>query len=102
MPNHLCKFEINNKYGIYIVDTNSVDNVSAKNYDLILIEANYMEEVLERNRQEINDKEEFDHLYRVENTHLSFSKANDFLITNMGSNTIYNYIHKSKTNFKEL
>lgn len=101
VPNHLCKFEINGKRGIYIVDTNTVDNVTAKDYDLYLIEANYMQDVLERHKQELDENHEFDHLYRVERVHLSFAQANDFLIENMGNNSIYEYIHKSSYNFEE-
>ena len=101
IPNHLCKFKIKDKKGIYIVDCNSVDNINAKNYDLFLIEANYMEEVLEKHKQEIDEKGEYDHLYRVENVHLSFEQANDFLVWNMGTNSVYEYIHKSKYNFIE-
>lgn len=101
VPNHLCKFEINNKRGIYIVDTNTVDNVDAKNYDLYLIEANYMQDVLEKHKQELDENCEYDHLYRVQNVHLSYEQANSFLIENMGNNSIYEYIHKSSYNFEE-
>lgn len=102
VPNHLCKFDTKGKKGIYIVDTNSVDNVSAKNYDLYLIEANYMKEILEQHKKELDENNKYDHLYRVENTHLSYDQANEFLINNMGNNSIYEYIHCSKYNFKEV
>ena len=101
VSNHLIKFQIKDKKGIYIVDTDNVDNVVAKNYSLYLIEANYQDEILQQHKAEKDEKGEFDHLYRVENTHLSFSQANDFLIENMGNNSIYEYIHKSEYNFKE-
>ena len=101
VPNHLCKFQIKDKKGIYIIDCNSVDNVIAKDYDLYLIEANYMKDVLEQHKQELDANGEYDHLYRVENVHLSFEQANSFLIENMGSNSVYEYIHKSKYNFIE-
>lgn len=95
VPNHLCKFEVNGKRGIYIVDTNTVDNVNAKDYDLYFIEANYMQDVLERHKQELDENNIYDHLYRVQNVHLSYEQANSFLIENMGNNSIYEYIHKS-------
>ena len=101
VPNHLCKFQIKDKKGIYIVDCSNVDNIQAKDYDLFLIEANYMEEVLEKHKQEIDASGEYDHLYRVENAHLSYEQSNSFLIENMGDNSEYCYIHKSKLNFKE-
>lgn len=101
VPNHLCKFKIKDKKGIYIVDCNSVDNVVAKDYDLYLIEANYMEDVLEQHKKEIDENNNFDYLYRVEKVHLSLEQANSFLIENMGKNSVYQYIHKSKYNFIE-
>lgn len=101
VPNHLCKFEIDNKKGIYIVDCDSVDNVKAKDYDLYLIEANYKKDILEKHKEEKNNNEEYNHLYRVEHTHLSYEQTNDFLIENMGKNSVYEYIHKSKYNFEE-
>lgn len=100
VPNHLCKFEIKNKKGIYIVDAGNVDNIVAKDYDLYLIEANYMEEVLETNKQELDEKNEYDYMYRVENVHLSYEQANNFLINNMSKESTFEYIHKSKKNFK--
>lgn len=101
VPNHLCKFQIKDKKGIYIVDCSNVDDIKAKDYDLYLIEANYMQEVLEKHKQEKDTNGEFDHLYRVENAHLSYEQANSFLIENMGNNSVYEYIHKSKYNFEE-
>lgn len=101
VPNHLIKFQIGAKKGVYIVDTNSVKNIKAKDYDLFLIEANYKKEILEKHKQEKNDNDEYNHLYRVENTHLSFEEANDFLIENMKGDSQFEYIHQSSYNFEE-
>ena len=101
VPNHLIKFQIGAKKGIYIVDTNSVKNIKAKDYDLFLIEANYKKEILEKHKQEKNENDEYNHLYRVENTHLSYEEANDFLIENMKSDSQFEYIHQSSYNFEE-
>ena len=101
MPNHLCKFQIKDKKGIYIVDTGNVDNIVARDYDLYLIEANYMIDVLEENKNKLDENNEYDHLYRVENVHLSYEQANEFLINNMKNDSVFEYIHKSKINFKE-
>ena len=60
-----------------------------------------MENVLEQHKREIDESGDYDHLYRVEKTHLSYSQANSFLIENMGSNSTYEYIHRSKLNFLE-
>lgn len=101
VPNHLIKFQIGAKKGVYIVDTNSVKHIKAKDYDLFLIEANYKKEILEKHKQEKNENDEYNHLYRVENTHLSYEEANDFLIENMKSDSQFEYIHQSSYNFEE-
>lgn len=101
VPNHLCKFQVKDKKGIYIVDTGNVDNIVAKDYDLYLIEANYMDDILEENKHKLDENNEYDHLYRVENVHLSYAQANEFLINNMKKDSVFEYIHKSKMNFKE-
>lgn len=100
-PNYALHINYKNKKILYAVDTGKIDNINAKNYDLFLIEANYMEHVLEQHKQEIDESGEYDHLYRVEKTHLSYEQANSFLIENMGSNSVYEYIHRSKLNFVE-
>lgn len=103
-PNYVLKWELNGKKGIYIVDTNSVEHIQAKNYDLYLIENNYQEKVLQEHINkaiEENDENKLFYLQRVPHTHLSNEQANSFLIENMGKNSVYEYIHKSNYNYKE-
>ena len=100
--NCALKWQINDKKGIYAVDTNKIDHIKAKNYDLYLIESNYTEQLLKQHIEECEDKNELYYLNRVSNTHLSFEQANSFLIENMGVNSAYQYIHKSNYNFEEV
>ena len=100
-PNYALKFEIKGKKGIYIVDTENVDNIKAKDYDLFLIEANYNQAILEEHIKKCENPDELHYLNRVPTTHLSYEQANSFLIENMNSNSIYEYIHQSNYNFKE-
>jgi len=103
--NFALSFEYKSKKCLYVVDTNEVSHIQAKNYDTYLIENNYNEELLEQHIQEcINNNDNEDKLFylnRVKLTHLSSSKCNDFLINNMGINSEYCYIHKSNFNYKE-
>ena len=105
-PNYALKWQINDKKGIYIVDTNSVEHIQAKNYDLYLIESNYNEELLNQHIQEcINNGDNENKLYylnRVSRVHLSDTQCNDFLIENMGSNSEYIKLHQSSYNYKEI
>ena len=81
-----------------IINIVIVDNISAKDYDLYLIESNYKEDILKKHLKECSE-EELIYLNRVPLTHLSYEKANDFLINNMGDNSEYQYIHLSGYNF---
>ena len=100
-PNYAIHIDYKNNKILYAVDTAEISHVTAKDYDLYLIEANYMEDVLERHKKELDENHEYDHLYRVQNVHLSYEQCNGFLIENMGDNSIYEYIHRSSYNFEE-
>jgi len=101
-PNYALKWQINNKKGIYIVDTCKVDHIEAKNYDLYLIENNYQESLLQQHIDNCEDKNMLYYLNRVPYTHLSAEQANSFLIENMGENSTYEYIHQSDYNYREV
>ena len=99
--NTCLHFEICGKKGLYVVDTNNVDDIKAKDYDLFLIESNYKEEILQNHIMNCENDDELFYLKRVPNTHLSYQQANSFLIQNMGRNSQFEYIHKSSYNFEE-
>ena len=99
-PNYALLLEYRAKKCLYVVDTASVENIEAKNYDLYLIESNYKEDILKKHLQECEDEDRI-YLERVPHTHLSYENANDFLLNNMGANSEYCYIHQSNYNFKE-
>lgn len=104
VENYGLKWELNGKKGIYIVDTERIDHIVAQDYDLYLIENNYQEKLLQEHIdkaiEEDNESKLF-YLQRVPHTHLSNEQANSFLIENMGSNSTYEYIHKSNYNYVE-
>ena len=100
-PNYAFQCEYQNKKCLYVVDTASVDNIKAKDYDLYLIESNYKEDLLDYHKQMCTDESEMFYLDRIDKTHLSYEKANDFLLNNMGANSEYCYVHQSNYNFKE-
>lgn len=102
VDNYCLKFEINDKKCLYAVDTSSLDNIEAKNYDLFLIESNYNEDLLNKHIQECEDANMLYYLQRAKKTHLSDKKCNSFLIQNMGSSSEYCYLHQSSYNYKEV
>lgn len=87
---------LDGKKAIYITDTKTIKGIKARNYDLYLIEGNYEEdEIYER----IRIKEEngmFVNEYRTIETHLSCQEATEWLLENMGDNSIYELIHQHK------
>lgn len=105
-PNYALKWEIGGKKGIYVVDTEKIDHIQAKNYDLYLIESNYVTELLDKHIQECiennDDENKLYYLNRAKKTHLSSEMCTDFLLNNMGDNSVYERIHKSSFNYEEL
>ena len=87
---------IGSEMAIYITDTTTVQGITAKDYDLYLIEANYSEpEIQER----IKAKEvlgQYIYEYRVLRTHLSKEECDQWLLENIGENSEYVYIHQHK------
>lgn len=83
---------------IYAVDTNRIDHVEAKNYDLYLIEGNYDEDKLERNIKSDMEKGIYSYGLRVKDTHLSIEQASEWVMENMGENSVCEFIHQSKNN----
>lgn len=78
----------------YATDTNSMDGIEAKNYDLYMLEANYSEaEITERIRQK-QANGEYCHEWDVLHNHLSKEKADNWLYQNMGPNSRYIYLHQ--------
>jgi len=82
---------------MYATDTNSLDSITAKGYDLYLIEANYCEdEIAERIRTK-QAAGQYCHEWDVLQNHLSRQKADDWLYRNMGANSTYVYLHQHDT-----
>lgn len=90
----------------HITDTSSLDGIEAKGFDMFSIESNYNEELLEQHIQECiennDDENKLFYLQRVAKTHLSDRSCTDFLLENMGNNSIYEKIHQSSYNYKEV
>ncbi|MDL2318200.1 MBL fold metallo-hydrolase [Eubacteriales bacterium OttesenSCG-928-A19] len=78
---------------VYATDTNEIKHVEAKGYDLYLLEANYGQDELVERIREKQARGEYCHEYGALNNHLSREKADDWLYSNMGSNSRYVYLH---------
>lgn len=77
-----------------MTDTKTVEGITAKNYDLYLIETNYEDEELDERIRQKQEQQKYCYEYRTRNTHLSKGQASDFLLKNMGENSEYVFMHQ--------
>jgi len=82
---------INDYKVIYATDTYTLEGIKAIGYDYYFIEANYEDEDELHNRA-YNDYYE----NRVKRTHLSKEQATEWLLENMGLNSVYEFMHCHK------
>ncbi len=85
---------MNAEKAIYMTDTVTLEGITAKNYDLYLVEANYITEELEERIRAKEAAGEYVYEYRVQKVHLSKEKADEWLYNNMGENSEAIYIHQ--------
>lgn len=85
-----------NEKAIYITDTVTLDGISAKDYDLYLVEANYTEREMQERILEKQQSGAYIYENRVLRTHLSKESCDAWLIENMGENSEFCYLHQHK------
>ena len=79
---------------IYITDTRTVEGISAKNYDLYLVEANYDEDEIKERIKQKQQECKYVYEFRAKENHLSKQQASEFLLNNMGENSEYVFMHE--------
>lgn len=96
VPNVGWRVYIGAKKAIYCTDTKTLDGISAKDYDLYLIESNYCENELQERIKKKEAAGEFVYEYSVPDRHLSKEQADNFICENIGKNGVYVYMHQHK------
>ena len=86
---------------IYATDTSTLEGISAKNYDLYLIEANYDEEEITERIKQKQQEGKFVYEFRAKENHLSKQQASEFLLENMGEKSEYVFMHEHVEREKE-
>ena len=81
---------------LYATDTSTLDHVTAKAFDLYLIEANHTEDEIADRIQRKQVAGEYVYEHRVERTHLSRESADAWLAMNAGRNSEIIYLHQHK------
>lgn len=84
------------KRAIYATDTAHLNGITAKDYDLYMIEANYTEEDLEERIIAKTAAGQYCYELQVAERHLSHEQASEFLLANMGKHSQYVFLHQHK------
>ncbi len=90
-----CGYKIHFPAGkvFYATDTNNLNGIVARHYDLYMVEANHEEDVI---LQKIADKKaagEYAYEVHAMRNHLSKEKCDDFIYRNIGPGGEYIYLH---------
>ena len=96
VPNCGYRLFIKGEKAIYATDTAHLNGITAKDYDLYLIEANYTEEDLEERIIAKTAAGQYCYELNVANRHLSHEQASEFLLKNMGKHSKYVFLHQHK------
>lgn len=79
---------------IYITDTVTLDGISAPDYDLYLVEANYNEEAIKEKIRKKQSSGQYAYELKSMKRHLSEKQCNNWLYENMGRGSEYIYLHR--------
>lgn len=97
VPN--CGYKLFFKDGrklLYATDTNNLNGIVAKDFDLYMIEANYEEGEIEERIRAKKENGEYAYEHEVLHNHLSKKKCDDFIYGNIGAKGVYIYMHQHK------
>lgn len=90
------KITYKRKQILYATDTSTLDHVTAKGFDLYLIEANHTEEEIDDRIRRKTEAGEYSYEIRAKCTHLSRESADAWLAMNAGRNSQVIYLHQHK------
>lgn len=88
------KIQIGDKRIFYATDTYSLEGISAKDYDLYLVEANYTEEEIKKRIESKKQTHQYIYEYDAMENHLSKEKVDEWLMENMKESSEVMYLHK--------
>lgn len=93
VPNCGYKIFMNNEKIFYATDTNDLRGITAKNYDLYMLEANYEDEEIKDRIRKKEENGEYAYERQVLHNHLSKAKCDDFIVRNAGIGSRFVYLH---------
>lgn len=93
VPNAGYRIFIGDKKALYATDTAHLQGISAKGYDLYLIEANYSEDEIQERIRQKQESGQYCYETGVIGRHLSHEQASKFLLENMSPDSEYVFLH---------
>lgn len=93
VPNCGYKITMNGEKLLYATDTNDLNGISAKNFDLYMLEANYDDVEIQERIKEKEADGRYAYEKQVLHNHLSKAKCDDFIINNAGIKSQFVYLH---------
>lgn len=96
VPNCGYRVFANSEKAIYATDTEHLQGITAKDYDLYMIEANYTDEDLQERINAKLEAGEYCYELNVASRHLSYEQASEWLMENMSAKSEYVFLHAHK------
>ncbi len=96
VPNCGYKIHFAGGKAFYATDTNDLNGIFAKDYDLYLVEANYEYEEIRRRIKQKETDGEFAYEKNVLHNHLSKEKCDAWIYANAGCTSEYVYLHQHR------
>ena len=93
VPNCGYKLHFGGRKVFYATDTGNLNGITARNYDLYLVEANYSEPEIKARIEAKKEAGEFVYEYRVLRFHLSKEACENFVYKNIGPGGEYVFLH---------
>lgn len=96
VPNCGYRIFANGEKAIYATDTEHLQGITAKDYGLYMIEANYTDEDLQERINAKLEAGEYSYELNVASRHLSHEQASEWLMENMSAKSEYVFLHGHK------
>lgn len=93
VPNAGYRIYVGEEKALYATDTGHLGGISAKGYNLYLIEANYADEEMQERIKQKQETGEYCYEKNVMWRHLSLEQASAFLLENMTDKSEYVFLH---------
>lgn len=100
VPNCGYRVFASGEKAIYATDTGHLQGITAKDYDLYMIESNYDEDDLEQRIIEKTATGQYCYELYVAERHLSHTQASEWLMQNMSAKSEYVFLHQHQSKKK--